>query len=119
MKDLTKLAIATDNNNTCGDFETCTSFTLVDIDLANKETSKKETFKLTSTQSLLRAQALREKSPTVIIAYTMQGAAQEYFIGNKIPPLLGVLGSIDTIINDFMNNALELAQCHCQHPKEE
>lgn len=118
MKDLTRIAIATDNNNTCGDFEKCTIMTLADIHLTSKEVLKKETLRITEPQPLLRAQAVREKGPTVVIAYTMEGAAQEYFIGNNIPPLLGVLGGIDTIINDFMNNTLELAQCNCHHPKE-
>jgi predicted Fe-Mo cluster-binding NifX family protein len=118
MKNLTKIAIATENNNTCSDFEKCTSFTLVDIDLVNKKAARKETLKITEIQPLLRAQALREKKPSLVIAYTMEGSAQEYFISNNIPPLLGVLGNIDTIIQDFMHNTLELAQCNCEHSKE-
>jgi len=54
-----------------------------------------------------------------IIAGGMGSRAQDLFQQKNIEPIIGVQGSIDEVINKFLNNELEKGEDLCEHPKAE
>ena len=113
MNNKIRIAIATEDNVVGGHFGHCPEFTLVDIE--DKKVVKKEVIPNPGHQPGFLPIFLSEKGINVIIAGGMGVHAQELFLIRKIIPVIGVTGNIDTVINSYIEEKLEIGESQCSH----
>lgn len=118
MSDINRIAIATENNCVCEHFGHCPEFTIVDLHRTTKQILKKQIIPNPGHQPGFLPKFLGEKGVQAVIAGGMGPSAQELFIAQNIPPLIGVSGSIDKVISDFINDTLEIGQSACDHDND-
>lgn len=119
MSDINRIAIATENNCVCGHFGHCPEFTIVDVNRTTKQIIKQEVIPNPGHQPGFLPKFLGEKGVQAVIAGGMGPSAQELFIAQKIPPLIGVSGTIEQVISDFLNDTLAIGHSSCDHDSKD
>jgi len=108
-----KVAISTDGNFVSAHFGRCPSYTIVEID-GNNLLSKKVIANPGHQPGFL-PQYLKEQGVNCIIAGGMGPRAQELFNSAGISVVLGVSGSIDDVIKQFLDGTLKGGESLCNH----
>ena len=106
-----RVAISTDGDFVSAHFGRCPQFTLVDID-KNKVT-KREIIDNPGHHPGFLPQFLSEKGATCIIAGGMGMRAQELFSQAGIDSILGVEGSIDSVVKQLLAGTLKGGESIC------
>jgi predicted Fe-Mo cluster-binding NifX family protein len=106
-----RIAISTDGDFVSAHFGRCPQFTLVDID-KNKVT-KREIIDNPGHHPGFLPQFLSEKGASCIIAGGMGMRAQELFSQAGIDSILGVEGSIDSVIEKLIAGTLKGGESIC------
>ena len=106
-----RVAISTDGDFVSAHFGRCPQFTLVDID-KNKVT-KREIIDNPGHHPGFLPQFLSEKGATCIIAGGMGMRAQELFSQAGIDSILGVEGSIDSVVEQLLAGTLKGGESIC------
>jgi predicted Fe-Mo cluster-binding NifX family protein len=114
-----KVAISTDTGHVSAHFGRCSSYTIVDIE-EGKVVSREE-IPNPGHQPGFLPQFLSDRGVSVIIAGGMGPRAQGLFAQKNIEALIGVQGSVDTVIAQFLKQDLEVGDdlCNHQHGHEE
>lgn len=107
-----KIAISTDNGQVSAHFGRCPEFTIVEIE--NGAVKAKEVIQNPGHHPGFLPQFLHEQGVSIIIAGGMGARAQQIFAGNGIKAIMGVFGSIDSIVNDFLAGNLREGKSLCQ-----
>jgi predicted Fe-Mo cluster-binding NifX family protein len=111
-----KVAISTDQDYVSAHFGRCASYTIVDIE--EGQVVNREEIPNPGHQPGFLPQFLSEKGVNVIIAGGMGPRAQGLFAQKNIETLIGVQGSIDTVIAQFLRQDLEAGEDLCGHPHD-
>ena len=106
-----RVAISTDGDFVSAHFGRCPQFTLVDID-KNKVT-KREIIDNPGHHPGFLPQFLSEKGAACIIAGGMGMRAQELFSQAGIDSILGVEGSIDSVVEHLLAGTLKGGESIC------
>lgn len=106
-----RVAISTDGDFVSAHFGRCPQFTLVDID-KNKVT-KREIIDNPGHHPGFLPQFLSEKGAACIIAGGMGMRAQELFSQAGIDSILGVEGSIDSVVKHLLAGTLKGGESIC------
>lgn len=118
MSTTTRVIIATEENQECGDFNQCPWLTLLDIDLQKKEITNKTLIANQTSQTNWLDAFLNNTFDNIIIAKNMDGQSEEKFINQNVPPLLGVSGVVETIVKDLLDNTLIYGHDLCDHEED-
>lgn len=108
-----KIAIATDGNQVAHHFGRCESYTIVEIE--NNEVLKKSIIDNPGHEPGFLPKFLSEKGVNCILAGGMGPKAINLFREKNVEPIVGVYGSIDKVIEDFLSNKLEIGDSKCDH----
>jgi predicted Fe-Mo cluster-binding NifX family protein len=107
-----KIAIATDGNYVSAHFGRCPSYTIVDID--NGKVINKEVIDNPGHQPGFIPQFLHKKKVECIIAGGMGRRAIDLFNEYGIQTIVGVIGEIDTVINQIIEGTLKGGESLCK-----
>jgi len=110
-----KLAISTEGNNVSAHFGRCPTYTIVEID--EGQVKKREEIENPGHSPGFLPNYLSDMGVSCVIAGGMGSRAQNLFRQKNIEPLIGVQGSIDEVINKFINQELEKGEDLCDHGK--
>jgi predicted Fe-Mo cluster-binding NifX family protein len=110
-----KLAISTEGNNVSAHFGRCPTYTIVEID--EGQVQKGEEIENPGHCPGFLPNYLSDMGGSCVIAGGMGSRAQNLFRQKNIEPLIGVQGSIDEVINKFINQELEKGEDLCDHGK--
>jgi len=108
-----KIAIATDGTQVAHHFGRCESYTIVEIE--NNEVLKKSIIDNPGHEPGFLPKFLSEKGVNCILTGGMGPKAINLFREKNVEPVIGVYGSIDKVIEDFLNNKLEIGDSKCDH----
>lgn len=115
-----KIAISTDQGQVSAHFGRCPEFTIVNIE--NGIVQKKETILNTEHQPGFLPQFLAEKKVECIVAGGMGNRAQTLFDQHHIETVIGITGTVDSVIQEILDGTLaggaslcERAQGKCEH----
>jgi len=108
-----KIAIATDGTQIAHHFGRCESYTIVEIE--NNEVLKKSIIDNPGHEPGFLPKFLSEKGVNCILTGGMGPKAINLFREKNVEPVVGVYGSIDKVIEDFLNNKLEIGDSKCDH----
>ena len=108
-----KIAIATDGTQVAHHFGRCESYTIVEIE--NNEVLKKSIIDNPGHEPGFLPKFLSEKGVNCILTGGMGPKAINLFREKNVEPVVGVYGSIDKVIEDFLNNKLEIGDSKCDH----
>ncbi|MDD4353794.1 MAG: NifB/NifX family molybdenum-iron cluster-binding protein [Candidatus Nanoarchaeia archaeon] len=106
-----KVAISTDNNAVSAHFGRCPSFTIIEI--KENEIVSKEVIDNPGHHPGFLPQFLAEKNVEAIIAGGMGHRAQDLFSDQNIKTILGIEGTIDTVVNELIKGALKGGESLC------
>lgn len=106
-----KIAIATDNNNVSAHFGRCPSYTIVEID--NDKVKSNEVVNNPGHEPGRIPEFLDSLGVKVIIAGGMGPRAVGFFNDFKIKSIVGISGSVDAVINDYISGNVESGQTTC------
>lgn len=106
-----KIAIATDGKSVSQHFGHCKGFQI--FDLVNSEVSNSIFYENPGHKPGFLPKFLAEKNVNLIISGGMGGSAQNLFSNNGIEVIVGVEGSNENIINDFINGNLKSSNSVC------
>jgi len=106
-----RIAISTDGDFVSAHFGRCPQFTLVDVD--KNKVIKREVIDNPGHHPGFLPQFLGEKGATCIIAGGMGMRAQELFSQAGIDSILGVEGSIDSVIEQLLAGTLKGGESIC------
>jgi len=110
-----KLAISTEGNRVSAHFGRCPSYTIVEI--KDGKVEKKEQIENPGHSPGFLPNYLSDKGVDCVIAGGMGSRAQNLFRQKNIEPIIGVQGSIDEVIDKFINQELEKGEDLCGHRK--
>ena len=108
-----KLGIATENGKVSGHFGRCSLYTFVEIE--NNSVIKKEEKTPPEHQIGSFPNFLKENNADYVLAGGMGPKAIELFEQFSIKPILGVSGTIDEIVDKFINGELVEGESSCDH----
>ncbi|MFO7979796.1 MAG: NifB/NifX family molybdenum-iron cluster-binding protein [Candidatus Aminicenantes bacterium] len=108
-----KLAISTEGNMVSAHFGRCPTYTIVEI--TEGQVKKREQIENPGHSPGFLPNYLSDMGVSCVIAGGMGSRAQDLFRQKNIEPLIGVQGSIDEVINKFINQELEKGEDLCDH----
>ncbi len=108
-----KIAIATDGTQVANHFGRCQSYTIVEIE--NNEILKKSIIDNPGHEPGFLPKFLSEKGVNCILAGGMGPRAINLFEEKNVEAIVGVHGSIDKVIEDFLNHNIEVGDSKCSH----
>ena len=108
-----KIAVSTDQGSVSAHFGRCPSYTIFEIN--NGIIQSKEEIPNPGHEPGFLPQFLSEKGVQCIIAGGMGPRAQALFAQKKIEAIIGVQGSIDDVIDKYLNQNLESGEDLCNH----
>jgi predicted Fe-Mo cluster-binding NifX family protein len=108
-----RVALSTDQGYVSAHFGRCPSYTIVDI--KEGQILDRQEIPNPGHQPGFLPQFLSQRGVDCIIAGGMGPRAQALFSQNNIETIIGVQGSIDVVINKFINQELEKGQDLCDH----
>lgn len=108
-----KIAIATDADQVSGHFGRCGHYTIFEVD--GKEIKGKTLIDTPEHQPGMLPPFLKEKGVDCVIAGGMGPRAQNLFMGMDIEPIVGVSGSVEDVIRDFLAGTLQRGESLCDH----
>ncbi|MFW6140119.1 MAG: NifB/NifX family molybdenum-iron cluster-binding protein [Acidobacteriota bacterium] len=108
-----KLAISTQGNMVSAHFGRCPTYTIVEINKG--QVLKREEIENPGHSPGFLPNYLSEMGVSCVIAGGMGSRAQELFRQKNIEPIIGVQGSIDEVIDKFINQELEKGEDLCEH----
>lgn len=108
-----KIAIATDNGQVAQHFGRCPEYTIADIE--DSTVSGKTVVQNPGHAPGAIPAFLNEKGCHVIIAGGMGQRAQMFFQEYDIRCIIGVQGSVDQVIQDYIDGSLEAGDSTCEH----
>ncbi|MEO0155772.1 MAG: NifB/NifX family molybdenum-iron cluster-binding protein [candidate division WOR-3 bacterium] len=108
-----RIAISTDGDYVSAHFGRCPAFTIVDIE--NNQVMKKDVVKNPGHQPCFIPQFLHNHGVEYIICGEMGTRAKGFFDEYGIKTVIGVSGSIDEILDRFLNGRLKGTETFCQH----
>jgi ATP-binding protein involved in chromosome partitioning len=111
-----RIAIPTANGLLCPHFGHCDEFTIVDVNLENKEVVKTHTVPAPAHEPGLLPRWLHEMGANIIIAGGMGGRAQGLFAQNGVQVCVGapVASPVD-IVAAYLNGTLQIGANLCDH----
>jgi len=109
----TRVAIATEGDIVSQHFGHCSQYTIVDIE--NGQAKNKTTIMNPGHEPGFLPRYLSEKGINYIIAGGMGAQAQALFNERGVKPILGVTGTIDEVIEAFINDKLQAGESLCDH----
>lgn len=107
-----KAAISTDAGSVSAHFGRCPAFTIVDIE--NGKVLHKEVIENPGHQPGLIPQFLHERGVDCIVAGGMGGRATSLFNDFGIRTVVGISGSIDSVIGKLSTGELQSGESTCQ-----
>lgn len=107
-----KMAIAVDGNFVSQHFGHCEGFHVVNIE--NKKVVNRDFIKNPGHKPGFLPRFLAEKNINVIVAGGMGQSAKILFNDNGIEVITGASGSVDDIVNIYINNTLESSDEVCE-----
>ena len=110
-----KVAISTEGSSVSAHFGRCPAYTIVDI--KGGQVLKREKIENPGHSPGFLPNYLSEMGVTCVIAGGMGSRAQDLFRQKNIEPIIGVEGTIDEVIDKFLNNKLEKGEDLCEHGK--
>jgi len=99
-----RIAISTDNNQVSMHFGRCPIFTIVDIE--NKKISNKIEINNPGHEPGFLPQFMKDKGVQYMIAGGMGPRASQLFAQHNIKTLIGISGSIQDVINQYIQGTL-------------
>lgn len=108
-----KIAISTDHGYVSAHFGRCVSYTILEI--SEGKILSREEIPNPGHQPGFLPQFLSEKGVNCIIAGGMGPRAQGLFAQKNIDTITGIQGSIDEIVDKFLNQELEAGEDLCGH----
>ncbi len=108
-----KVAISTDQGYVSAHFGRCPSYTLFEI--SDGRINHKQEIPNPGHQPGFLPGYLSKRGVTKIIAGGMGPRAQRLFEKQNIETYIGVQGSVDDVINEFMNQELKRGEDLCEH----
>jgi predicted Fe-Mo cluster-binding NifX family protein len=108
-----KIAIATDNGHVAQHFGHCASYTLVE--LKDNEVSGKEVIDNPGHQPGFLPPFLARYGVSCIIAGGMGQRAQDLFAAQNIEAIVGVTGTVEQVIADYLAGNLKYGDSLCDH----
>jgi predicted Fe-Mo cluster-binding NifX family protein len=108
-----KVAIATEQGYVSAHFGRCPTYTLFEV--VDGKAQAREEIDNPGHQPGFLPRYLSEKGVNVIIAGGMGPRAQGLFTQSGISTVLGVQGSVDDVITQFVNQELEAGEDLCDH----
>lgn len=108
-----RIAIATEGNEVAQHFGRCQSYTLVDIE--DGKVVNKTLIANPGHQPGFLPRFLAEKGAKCIIAGGMGPRAQDLFAEQGIASIIGVMGTVDEVIESYLTNALVAGDSFCSH----
>lgn len=107
------IAISTDNGQVSAHFGRCPEFTLVEIDENKGVVLNKKVVPSPGHQMGLIPKFLNDHGANVIIAGGMGPRAVGFFNQYGIDTIVGVMGTIDNVINQILNGTLQGGESLC------
>ncbi|MBC8357703.1 MAG: hypothetical protein ISS41_06800 [Candidatus Aminicenantes bacterium] len=108
-----KVAISTDQGYVSAHFGRCLSYTIIEI--KEGQILSREEIPNPGHQPGFLPQYLSEKGVSCIIAGGMGPRAQDLFAQKTIETVIGVQGTVDEVIEKFVNQELEVGDDLCGH----
>ncbi len=108
-----KIAIATDNSQVSGHFGRCGHYTIFEVE--EKEVKGKTIIDTPAHQPGMLPGFLNEKGVNYVICGGMGPRAQNLFKQMNIEPIIGVTGTVDEVIQDFLKGTLKGGESLCDH----
>jgi len=108
-----KVAISTDQGYVSAHFGRCPSYTIVEI--SEGQVLNREEISNPGHQPGFLPRYLSDKGVNCIIAGGMGPRAQQLFAQNNVETIIGVQGSVDDVIEHFLNQELEPGEDLCDH----
>ena len=108
-----KIAIATDNHNVAQHFGRCPAYTLVEIE--EGRVAAKEVVENPGHQPGFLPRFLADLGVSCIIAGGMGWRAQELFSAQNIESIVGVTGSVEQVIEQYLSGDLQSGESLCTH----
>ncbi len=108
-----RIAISTDGLNVASHFGRCPEYTIVDAE--DGKLVKKETIGNPGHEPGFLPKYLSDMGVNCIIAGGMGPRAQGFFSQYNIETVIGVVGPIDKVIDDFMKGELITGESQCDH----
>ena len=110
-----KIAIPTEKGEVCEHFGRSPEFTIVTVE--NKKIMKKEVIENPGHRTGFLPKFFHDLDVKIIIVGGAGWRAQEFFSQYKIEFILGVTGSVDKVIEDYINGKLESKESFCSPGK--
>ncbi|HMA76363.1 MAG TPA: NifB/NifX family molybdenum-iron cluster-binding protein [Candidatus Krumholzibacteriaceae bacterium] len=108
-----RIAVSTDGSQVAPHFGRCEKYTIFDV-----EDSKVEAREVVESPGHAPGAIpafLKEKGCTLIIAGGMGRRAKDLFRQADIDWIVGVRGEVDSVINDYLSDTLEVGESSCEH----
>ena len=114
--EIMRIAMASDGNFVSEHFGRCPFYTIVDIE--EGKVIKKEVIENPGHQLGLIPQFLHERNVEYIICGGMGTRAKNFFDRFKIETLVGISGTVEEVIEKFLNGTLKGTESFCNHGSE-
>ncbi len=111
-----KIAIATEGEIVAQHFGRCSSYTMVESE--EGKVLKREVIANPGHEPGFLPKFLSELGVDFILSGGMGQKAITLFHHQGVEPIVGVSGSIDDVINNFLNGELETGESDCDHGKD-
>ncbi|MCK4888845.1 MAG: NifB/NifX family molybdenum-iron cluster-binding protein [Candidatus Aminicenantes bacterium] len=111
-----KIAIATEGEIVAQHFGRCSSYTIVEAE--DGKVMKREVIANPGHAPGFLPKFLSELGVDFILSGGMGQKAITLFHHQGVEPIVGVSGSIDDVINNFLNGELETGESDCDHGKD-
>jgi predicted Fe-Mo cluster-binding NifX family protein len=108
-----KIAIATDNGYVAQHFGHCAAYTLVELE--DNRVVSKELIENPGHQPGFLPGFLARYGVSCIIAGGMGQRAQDLFAAQDIESVVGVTGSVEQVIADYISGSLQTGESLCDH----
>jgi predicted Fe-Mo cluster-binding NifX family protein len=110
-----RIAISTDDGSVSAHFGRCPFFTIVDIE--DSRVAGKETIENPGHHPGFLPRFLRERGVNCVIAGGMGQRAEQLFLEEDIERILGISGTIDSVIDSLIAGKLKGGESLCQPGK--
>jgi len=108
-----RIAVSTDGINVASHFGRCSEYTIVDIE--NEKIVKEEKVQNPGHQPGLLPKYLSDMGVDYIITGGMGPRAQGFFSQYNIKTVIGAMGSVDKVVENFIKNELVIGESQCDH----